>query len=576
MSQLNRRQFIRLSMMGVGSAVISAGLSGCSSSSSEIQLPSGTFQHGIASGDPLTDRVILWTRVTPENEDDTQEVAASWQVATDEGFSNLVTDGQTTTSAERDYTVKVDAQELSPDTTYFYRFQSGNNTSATGTVRTLPQGSVDQVRLLVLSCSSYPSGYFHAYAEAARVENVNVAVHLGDYIYEYERDGYASEKAAEMGREVLPDSELLSLSDYRQRYAQYRTDTDLQKLHQSVAFIAVWDDHEITNDTWKNGAENHNEGEGDFSERRDAAVQAYLEWMPIRPDITEDIANLQRNFQFGDLVNLIMLDTRLVGRDKQLNMADYVVNGTFNKAAYATDVGNPVRTLLGFQQRGLLQDQLVNSSATWQVLGQQVLMGEMELPAAVATQQLSLEQFAELAALAQQNPANLTPEQQQLLAEKGALLTLGNLPYNQDAWDGYPVERATILSTAVGKNANLVVLAGDTHNGWANDLVLESGGSQVNAGVEFATAGVSSPGLEEYLKLDTPQKTLQTEAALQGLITTLKYVNVSNRGFLTVTFTPEEATAQWTYVSDVTQQAYNVLNDRSAQRVVKAGSNKLT
>ena len=275
----SRRDFLALSAKGVGAAVLSYGLMGCSSDNDDNTV-AADFLHGVASGDPTQDAVIIWTRVTPQTAGD---VRVSWQVSRDGAFSDLVTTGEMVTNAERDYTVKVDAIGLESGSRYFYRFMTGDKTSTVGMTKTLPEGAVDSVKLAVMSCANFPAGYFNVYELAALRDDLDAMLHLGDYIYEYGRGGYASEHAAELGREVLPAGELLSLSDYRTRYGQYRGDASLQKLHAKLPFITVWDDHEVANDTWKDGAENHNQGEGDFDARKQAALQAYFEWLPIRP-----------------------------------------------------------------------------------------------------------------------------------------------------------------------------------------------------------------------------------------------------------------------------------------------------
>lgn len=510
--------------MGVGGTVVSAGLGGVlvgCAGDDENEAPA-SFDHGVASGDPLSDRVILWTRVTPDQEN-AGNVKVSWEVATDQAFSSIVLSDSATTDASRDFTMKVDATNLNPGTTYYYRFSTANNTSMVGTTKTLPEGKVEQAKFVVVSCSNYPAGHFHAYAEAAKQENVDAAIHLGDYLYEYERGGFASQDAADLGREVMPEGELFTLSDYRIRYAQYRTDPDLQTFHQTMPMIAVWDDHEVANDTWRNGAENHTDAaEGAFAERLLAALQAYADWMPVRSPVDTDVASLARNFQYGDLVNLVMLDTRIVGRDLQLSLAGYFGrDGNFDVSRYTNDISDSNRTLLGADQLSWLQGQLATDSV-WQALGQQVLMGRMELPGAVATAQLSIEAFTELtqiAQIAQTAPETLTPEQMTLLQERGALLQLPSLPYNLDAWDGYPAEREQIYQSALSNNANMVVLAGDTHNSWASNLKTEPM-SNMNVGVEFATPGVSSPGLESFLNLNSDEVIAQTEGGLTQLIKT--------------------------------------------------------
>ena len=270
--RFTRRDFLEMSAKGVGAAVVSYGLMGCSdSNSSSDDAVKAEFLHGVASGDPSHDAINLWTRVTPEVEG---ELTVAWELATDTDFTNLVTNGETTTSAERDYTIKVDATGLDAGTEYFYRFKQGEAVSEMGRALTLPQGAIDQVKLAVLSCANFPAGHFNVYALAAQPEGLDAVIHLGDYIYEYARGEYASEHAADMGREVLPAGELFTLGDYRTRYAQYRTDPSLAGLHAKEPFITVWDDHEIANDTWKDGAENHNEEEGAFDARKQGALQA--------------------------------------------------------------------------------------------------------------------------------------------------------------------------------------------------------------------------------------------------------------------------------------------------------------
>ncbi|WP_345844215.1 alkaline phosphatase D family protein [Shewanella algae] len=568
----SRRDFLALSAKGVGAAVLSYGLMGCSSDNDDNTV-AADFLHGVASGDPTQDAVIIWTRVTPQTAGD---VRVSWQVSRDGAFSDLVTTGEMVTNAERDYTVKVDAIGLESGSRYFYRFMTGDKTSTVGMTKTLPEGAVDSVKLAVMSCANFPAGYFNVYELAAQRDDLDAMLHLGDYIYEYGRGGYASEHAAELGREVLPAGELLSLSDYRTRYGQYRGDASLQKLHAKLPFITVWDDHEVANDTWKDGAENHNQGEGDFDARKQAALQAYFEWLPIRPWREGNHEEIYRSFSFGDLLDLHMLDTRVLARDKQLDYGNYLdpATGAFNDQQFLADVTDTQRTLLGQTQLLWLQGKLLQSSAKWQLLGQQILMGRMMLPAAIATQQLSIPQFAELAALAQLaaraqagdptlTQAELTylaANQAKLTPEVLALLQLPSIPYNLDAWDGYAYEREVVLATARASGKNLVVIAGDTHNAWANDLKDKDGNM---VGVEFATSSVSSPGLEYYLNLP-PEQIPATEAAVVGLVDDLKYANLLNRGYMTLTFSSEEVVSEWFYVDSILSKDFTEAEGRRA------------
>jgi len=570
MKRLSRRDFLKASAMGMGAVAVSTGLAGCVLDGKDKREVS--FAQGVASGDPLRDGVILWTRAAPD--DDTgRDVDIAWEVATDAGFRSLTHSGRTRASARHDYTLKVDVRGLLPGQRYYYRFRTARNTSPTGITRTLPEGQVSQVRLAVVSCSNYPAGYFNVYREIAGQSNLDAVVHLGDYLYEYDSDpgSYGAADAQAMGRTfpAANNRELISLDDYRHRYAIYRSDDHLRELHRKVPFIVVWDDHEVANDTWANGAENHNAGEGDFSDRKLDALRAYFEWMPIRPVTEGDEETVYRSFRFGELVDLHMLDTRIIGRDEQLAYTNYLTQGGIDAARFAADVGDPNRTMLGAEQRLWLETTLAGSSATWQVLGQQVLMGRMTLPAELLAGILNpdpavlLPLFAELATL---KGRYLASDPSLTDAEIARIETV--LPYNLDAWDGYYVEREVILETARQLQKNLVVLAGDTHNAWASNLKTGNG-EQV--GVEFATPGVSSPGLEDYLQL--PEAAIpDAEAAIRLLVDDLDYLNVNQRGYMLVTFTPEEARADWYFVNTVKDRNYEVVGARSAARRTLPGT----
>jgi len=551
---LSRRDFLYHSSMAAGAVVVSVGLGGClpQDKGEDNQDPKiEGFLHGVASGDPMQDRVILWTRVTPKSGVD--QVKIGWQVATDADFNNVITDGTSTTSASQDFTLKVDAAGLEAGTTYHYRFVSEGMTSTVGTTRTLPTGDVEAARFLVMSCANYPAGYFNVYHAAVQRSDVDAVLHLGDYLYEYGMGEYATDQAEALGRTVLPNGELLSLEDYRQRYAQYRTDLDLQALHSALPFIQVWDDHEVANDSWKNGAENHDENEGDFTARKAAALQAFFEWLPVRPAAADDQDTIYRSFDWGNLLSLHMLDTRLIGRDEQLSYSTYTDpdTGAFDTDAFTTDLASTTRSLLGAEQLAWLQTQLSESQATWQVLGQQILMGRMLLPAPVATQQMSLGEYGALAQKAQTSPGDLTDEERAILAQP-------SIPYNLDAWDGYAYERELVLGTAQSLGKNLVVVAGDTHNAWANYLTNQNGDT---IGAEFATPSVTSPGLEKYLSI--PENEIPaSEAAVQSLVDDLEYVNLNNRGFMELTLTVDKAEANWFFVDTVTSKSFELLDER--------------
>ena len=528
----SRRQFIRSFAATTAAASTTLALSACGGAG--VAPVYATFEHGIASGDPLSDRVIIWTRVTPSSNYDGRDFELTWQVASDDQFTKVVKTGSIVTNASRDFTAKVDVTGLSANTVYFYRFNFDSRLSPVGRTKTLPIGSVQQVKLAVVTCSNYPAGYFHVYAEVAKLTELDAVIHLGDYIYEYPRDGYASQDAASLNRLVEPKTEIVTLSDYRSRYAIYRGDADLQAVHAKHPFITVWDDHEFANDTWIGGAENHDPAtEGPFSARRAAALQAYNEWMPIRlPDATKN-DRIYRSFDFGSLVSLHMLDTRLIGRDKQFSYANYVgANGAFDAAKFTADMSNPARQLMGAEQTMWLQSQLSKSSATWQILGQQVLMARMNIPAPLVLGQINFSDYTTLLGKAQLAPASLSVTEKTILAQPA-------IPYNLDAWDGYVVARETVFATAKALDKNLIALAGDTHNTWASDLSDLSGNA---IGVEFGVTSVTSPGFEEIFAKEDPSK---VAAGLEQIVGPLVYAETKNRGFMIVTATPAETRSEW-------------------------------
>ncbi|MEO5934226.1 MAG: alkaline phosphatase D family protein [Duganella sp.] len=551
----SRRKFIR--NFSVGAAAIS--LTACGGDDPSYQPVS--FAHGVASGDPLPDRVILWTRVTAAPGADDMDVG--WTVAEDSAFAKTVASGTARAGAAGDYTVKVDATGLSANRAYYYRFRCQGVDSPVGRTKTLPTGAVSRARFAVFSCSNYPAGYFNAYGDAAKFDDIDVGLHLGDYIYEYAAGGYASQNAASMNRVSQPATEIITLTDYRRRYQQYRTDPDLQAVHARIPFIAVWDDHELSNDTWREGAENHNPAtEGLWSARRQMAVQAYHEWMPIRQPDAARPDRIYRSFDFGNLLSLHMLDTRVIGRDKQLAYASYAgADGSFNSAAFTADVSNPARQLMGAEQTTWLQGQMSKSTATWQILGQQVLMARMMLPAPMVLTATGYAAYLALAAKVQAGVALSDAEQKQLATPK--------VPYNLDAWDGYQAARETVLNMARTLNKNLVVLAGDTHNAWASDLADVNGQA---VGVEFGVPSVTSPGFEGYFPTAVPA---MVAAGMEQLIGPLQYAETASRGFVVLTVTPAETRAEYRYVDTVQSKTYTASIGKTLRMLPGAANRKI-
>ncbi|MCI3878814.1 alkaline phosphatase D family protein [Acinetobacter higginsii] len=567
-AKISRRELIQKSLFGFGALSLSAGFTGCNDSSDqETATLQVNFEHGVASGDPLQDRVILWTRLTPS--ESSARLQVTWEIALDQQFKQIIKTDKVTTTASQDFTVKVDATGLKPDQSYFYRFIFGDKVSPVGQTKTLPS-SATKVSFAVCSCSNYPAGYFYVYREMAK-QNVDVVIHLGDYIYEYGADGYAAEDAAKLGRTLAADNnkEIIKLDDYRKRYALYRKDKDLQALHHRHPFIVIWDDHELANDAWREGAENHQANEGPFLDRKLAALQAYFEWMPIRP-VDDQHTKIYRQFDFGNLVQLTMLDTRIIARDEQLDYANYMTANGLDIAKFQADLANPARTLMGYTQRDWLIGKLQQSTANWNVLGQQILMTKMLVPAELLLALAEITagnpsadtlnkmnaQITELVTLKirlQKGDPNLTAQ------EKARVLTVA--PYNLDAWDGYFAEREIVYAALAQLKKKVVVLAGDTHNAWSSNLYSKDG---VFVGVELATSSVSSPGLEKYLNIPLAQLQ-QFEFAFTTLIDELNYCNLNQRGYLIVQFDAAQVQSQWIYVDSIKKPEYVIDKTRGYQ-----------
>lgn len=494
----------------LGSMGAAAGAIACTAAG---EAPQPRFLHGVASGDPLTDRVILWTRITPAASTG-DPVKLTWDIATDDSFSTIVSSGETQTDQDRDYCVKVDATGLTPGRRYSFRFRSKQTTSPIGHTRTLPRQDVEKLRFAIVSCANYPQGYFNVYKDVAAQKDIAAVLHLGDYFYEYQDGTYADPRALELGRHVKPLGELISLDDYRTRHALYKTDPDLQAVHAAHPMIAIWDDHEIANDTWKGGAENHDpdQGEGDFFVRRDAAIKAWREWMPVRDPVDGDPLISYRSYDFGGLADLILLDTRLIGRDEQISYGRDLVyrSAPFN----FTDPENPVMISdpeqvsalpeqavkmipLPFDMTGEDPKPITDYAAIKEIDPKNMPAGFAFLPDADAFRQhvLGNPERSMLGKtqenwLADQLQAAKAPWQilgQQLLmgklvapdlmdvadftkpaaiseqqAQQFTGLAKMGLPLNLDAWDGYPAARERLFDEIRKNKSNAIVLAGDS------------------------------------------------------------------------------------------------------------------
>ncbi|WP_370299348.1 alkaline phosphatase [Abyssibacter sp.] len=524
---ITRRRFLK-DGTAIAAGLSSGGLIGCASEESLSRSPSpddpaaqpdppatSPFKHGVASGDPLSDRVMLWTRISEV----VDTVTVRWRVYSDADLTREMLSGTVQTDAACDWTVKVDAAGLNPATSYYYQFEVLGWASPAGRTRTLPTGATDRVRLGLVSCSNYSTGYFNAYKVLAQ-RDVDAVLHVGDYFYE-------GGGAGSLGRAHEPAYEIVSLDDYRQRHAQYRTDGDLQEMSRQHPLIVVWDDHESTNNSWIDGAQNHQpETEGDWQVRKANAVQAYAEWLPIRLPEPDNPLKIWRRFQFGDLVDLFMLDTRL---QRNTPETDTSITGT--------DSFDPARSMLGLEQRDWLLDGLrdsVSGNRRWRVLGQQTMMAPHR-----------------------NNPDPTVlplPYLPPAIAESIGIRPGGGNE-GSDNWGAYGYERDLILGTLRDEQiANNIVLSGDIHTAWACDVVedpytpfnpltptltgvpgYEPLTGQGSVAVEFTCMSVTSNNLadDEQLAALAPLY----NAAIVGANPNIPYHNSAAHGFVLLDIT---------------------------------------
>lgn len=464
------------------------------------------FRHGVVSGDPLSDRVIIWTRVSPAEDEATP---VSWVVASDPALEALVASGDDVADPAADLTVKVDVAGLQPDTTYFYAFRCGDQVSPTGRTKTLPAGETEHLRFAIYSCAKFSAGYFNGYARMAERLDLDFVLCLGDYIYEYGNDDKGL--GAKIGRAFEPAHECRSLADYRTRYAQYRRDPDVQAVHKQHPFITIPDDHEICNDTWRDGAGRHDPAEdGPWEERKAAALQAYREWMPIRlTPGREDV--LWRSFDAGDLVDLILLDTR-TQRDKQ------------EKPPKSDEAD---RTLLGKEQFAWFTERLKQGSARWRIVGNGVLIGQI-------------------------NSDFIAEELNGPLSELG-IITPRDFGPEPDQWDGYPAERERLLRDIEEHEVrNTVFLSGDIHSAWAIDLKHEVEDPEADSvAVEFATTSLTSENLDDEMGWEPRTKSLEVENKIIEDNPHIHWSELDSHGYVVIDVRPERVQADWFFVDQI-------------------------
>ncbi|WP_428028037.1 alkaline phosphatase D family protein [Altererythrobacter sp.] len=503
---------------------------------------SPVFQHGVASGDPDATSVVLWTRITAEGQQD-----VVWEVASDLGFREVVVSGSYATGPDRDHTVKLLATGLNSGATYYYRFRLGNAVSIVGCTRTLPVGKLDRLGIALVSCSNYPFGYFNAYDAIASDASVEYVLHTGDYIYEYGADGWGGDLGAKIGRVHEPANEIVSLADYRQRHAQYKTDAGAQAMHAAHPLLACWDDHESANNPWTGGAQNHQpETEGDWHSRRRASIQAYYEWMPVRePEWLDRKGGSRKQFwrcyNFGDLAMLHTLETRHTARARQIDYADFSDHGQATHDAVMAAVNEPGRRMLASELERDLSAALrssVDAGQPWRLIGNPMPIARTEVPDVVA-----------LGLVGDPEATPGLPEAAQTLAWKGK----HRLPFYPDTWDGYgwARERLYDLSRKAGAG-DLLFLTGDSHSFWANRL---GDGEGRLVGIELGTAGVSSPGDFVGSGFDA-LTSAQLDKAFADFNPEIEWTDNLHQGYVRLELSHGSATASFIAVDTVLSPQY--------------------
>jgi alkaline phosphatase D len=504
---LSRRDFLR-GAGGSAIALTTAALAACGAGGSgggDDGSASGVnpFQHGTATGDPLPGAIMFWTRATPTA---SESIPVTLNVYADPQVKQKIGDAKQTASADRDWTIKLDYQGLQPSTSYYYQFEARGFRSAIGRTRTAPavNAVVERLRFGVVSCASLAHGLFNAYGALAKRADLDVILHLGDYIYEYGSGEYGS------AREYQPANEIATLSDYRTRHAQYKQDANLQELHRQNPFITIWDDHETADNSYRDGAANHqgDEDEPDWHLRKANAQKAYDEWMPIRLPTPGDTNKIFRELAYGNLVDLVMLDTRLYARSLQCDLQ-----------AQLTCPDDATRSLAGSEQLAWMEAKLKTSTAKWKLIGQQVMFGQLKIAG--------------------------TPD----------LLASGGVYLNMDQWDGYRVDRNHVFDMLENNDiSNAIVLTGDIHSSWAMDLSrdpnnllvyrpgigpIETAGSFA---VEFVVSSITSPGLDQLAPI---------QDAIRLLNPHMKYIDLAQHGYLLLDITPERCQGEWWYTDTI-------------------------
>jgi alkaline phosphatase D len=539
---IDRRLLLKTGLYGLGALSLPGG----TFAAMQVAMTKG-FSHGVASGEPSPNSVLLWTRYVSEAADTKLRA----EISEDAAFKKLVSGGETLASPTRDHTAKIVVKSLKPGKRYYYRFVAPDGSiSPVGRTKTLPVGDVSRYRMAVFSCSNLPYGWFNAYAHANAADDFDLVLHLGDYFYEYQRGVYPLAKDAVVGRLIEPAGEIVALADYRLRYASYRADPDLQKLHAMHPMIAMWDDHEFANDAYSTGAQNHQASEGDWAERKIAAERAYREWMPVRDRLDSAYWS---SYAIGNLAEIQLTESRISARSKQPNYGQPTGDeAEILKQLKAFRDGpwqDKDRTMLGAKQEAWLANRFTKSPARWNVWAQQTIVGSLVQPQ-------GMENWLE--------PDTLPFIRDRVM--RGGVAGKAGIPSSMDAWDGYPAARARALSAAQAGKGDLIVLTGDSHNAWAFDLTHDGKA----AGVEFAGQSVSSPGLESAFTAVQPDV---ISKALVGGNPGLAWVDAGRRGYMAVELTRDKAVSEWRFTDSVKARSAALAGTKRIE--TKHGTRKL-
>ncbi len=548
---LSRRTFMGAAGAGALAAAVPATLAAGSLSAGAAHADRprrGAFAHGVASGDPLPDGVILWTRVTPSPDarPGSGRGAPStvvWEVADDRGFATVVASGTVRTDASRDHTVKVDARGLGAATDYWYRFRvtdgpAAGAVSPTGRTRTAPATDADirSARFGVVSCANWEAGYFAAYRHLAERDDLDAVIHLGDYIYEYGAGEYGGKNGPV--RTHRPANDIVSLADYRIRHGQYKTDPDLALLHARHPFIVTWDDHETADNSYRSGANNHDPvTQGSWRVRKANADKAYYEWMPVRPVVSDTNRHLYRRLRYGTLMELSMLDLRTY-RDQEVSQ-------------FSKRIDSDKTTITGRAQMQWLTGGITTSTTRWQIIGNSVMISPLLIPP-------------------------LDPDTTGALTDILGIPANG-IPANADQWDGYTRDRERLLKAAdaAGKK-NVVFITGDIHMSWANEIPRKPASYPAagTLGTEFVVTSVTSNNLDDMVKI--PEHTVSDAAstAIRAANSHARWVDTDAHGYAVLTVDSAAAQMDWYFVRDRTRRRTGAYHAQSWR--VGSGTRRLT